>query len=472
MAKKVIIIDDSSTALNLLKTTFENYFWEVYTTKSGTIAYEMIFKIAPDLIVTDAIMPVMGGFQLVKSIRKNEKISKIPVIVYSVLPENNAKYYIKEDSIEYFLTKDDNYDELIELAEEIVKKYPIDDKYKEEILGDAKDSQEEEQIQQQEIIEEEIIEEEIEPVLDYGLLDKELKEKCDYSVDDKKLFSQLFNFLHPLLNYDLAVAAPVEENENKTIYFDIKDIILSRFFQNSILNKFNAKNPVFFKKYAPNLNTISNEEEFLSKIELNFEYSEVQTACVVFYSKKENKWQNEENVEIIKRLLNKLFKNRYIEKFSHLNKKEEISKKYYSSKPEISIPLKFEIENKNSYVGILDIVNFSDLKSGLSVEELDIINSKISEKIVNYIDKDEFVFKNDEDEYIILIYAKNDNRAAYKFNCIVRLLEDIVYNTYKVESVAGAACCIVDGVFNIKEAEKTARIALDFTNSTDKVVVQ
>ena len=72
----------------------------------------------------------------------------------------------------------------------------------------------------------------------------------------------------------------------------------------------------------------------------------------------------------------------------------------------------------------------------------------------------------------ILIYAKNDNRAAYKFNCIVRLLEDIVYNTYKVESVAGAACCIVDGVFNIKEAEKTARIALDFTNSTDKVVVQ
>ena len=91
MIKKVIIIDDSSTALNLLKAAFENCFWEVYITKTASFAYDLIFEVAPDLIVTDAIMPVMGGFQLVKTIRKNEKISKIPVIVYSVLPENNAK---------------------------------------------------------------------------------------------------------------------------------------------------------------------------------------------------------------------------------------------------------------------------------------------------------------------------------------------------------------------------------------------
>ena len=474
MIKKVIIIDDSSTALNLLKAAFENCFWEVYVAKTAVVAYDLIFKVAPDLIVTDAIMPVVGGFQLVKTIRKNEKISKIPVIVYSVLPEKNAKFYIKEDSIEYFLSKDDNYDELIKLAEEITKKYPLDEAYKEEILKEISNNEEntiEDVIQEPEV--DEVIEEEKEPEINFELLESEIKENCDYSLEDKKLFSDLFKVMYPYLDYDLMIVFPYFSEENKKfVYFDIKDIIISRFFQSYILNKLAADDVVLFKKYAPNLNTILKEEEFLSKLEFSFEYKGAKTVYVAFYSKKANKWQNEDNIESIKRVLEKLFKNRYIDKFLKHNKKDGISNKYYSNKSDLDIYNKFETEEKNSYVGILDITNFSDLKANLSVEELDIINSRISQKIINYIDKDEYVFKNDEDEYIVLIYAKNENRAAYKFNCIIRLLDEISYNNYHIESVVGASCCIIDKVFNIREAQKTARVALEFTSASDRVVVQ
>ena len=473
MIKKVIIIDDSSTALNLLKAAFENCFWEVYITKTASFAYDLIFEVAPDLIVTDAIMPVMGGFQLVKTIRKNEKNSKIPVIVYSVLPENNAKYYMKEDSIEYFLTKDDNYDELIKLADEITKKYPLDDSYKEEILKVKSVSQTEVDEVVESFDEIEQTAEEIEPEIDFQLLENMAKENCDYSSDDENLFSNVFKILYPFLNYDLMIISPYFCEENKKlIYFDIKDIILSRFFQNYILNKFKADDVVLFKKYAPNLKTIVKEEDFTSTVELSFEYKGIKTAYVSFYSKKENKWQNEANIESVKRVLEKLFKNRYIDKFSKQNKKDGISNRYYSNKSDLDIYNKFENEEKNSYVGILDITNFSDLKANLSVEELDIINSKISQQIVSYIDKDEYVFKNDEDEYVVVIYAKNENRAAYKFNCIVRLLDEISYNTYRIESVVGASCCIIDKVFNVREAQKTARVALEFTSASDRVVVQ
>ena len=473
MIKKVIIIDDSSTALNLLKATFENSLWEVYVTKSAPEAYDLIFKVAPDLIVTDAIMPVMGGFQLVKAIRKNEKISKIPVIVYSVLSENNAKYYMKEDLIEYFLTKDNNYDDLIKLADEITKKYPLDDVYKEEILKEKAEVKENLDKIVQESVEIEEPQVEVEPEIDFELLENEIKENCDYSSEDKKIFSDLFKVLYPLLSYDLMVVFPHCNEENKKIvYFDIKDILLSRLFQSFLLNKLKADDFVLFKKYAPSLKTVSKEDEFASKVEFNFEYKSTKTAFVAFYSQKENKWQNESNLESIKRVLEKLFKNRYIEKFLKQNKKDEISSRYYSNKLDLDIYNKFENEEKNSFVGILDITNFSDLKANLSVEELDIVNSKISQKIINYIDKDEFVFKNDEDEYIIIIYAKNENRAAYKFNCIVRLLDEILYNTYRIESVVGASCCIIDKVFNINEAKKTARVALEFTNAIDRVVVQ
>ena len=96
MTKKLIIIDDSATQLNFLKTFFANNGWEVCGVQSAKIGYEMIFDYAPDLIITDAVMPLMGGFQLLKLIRENEKISKIPIIVYSILAEENAKFYINE----------------------------------------------------------------------------------------------------------------------------------------------------------------------------------------------------------------------------------------------------------------------------------------------------------------------------------------------------------------------------------------
>ena len=105
MAKKVIIIDDSPTQLNYLKALFQNDSWEVFCVQNAKIAFEMFFVAAPDLIITDAIMPYLGGFQIVKSIRENDLISSIPTIVYSVLDENNAKYYLKENRNEYFLNK-------------------------------------------------------------------------------------------------------------------------------------------------------------------------------------------------------------------------------------------------------------------------------------------------------------------------------------------------------------------------------
>ena len=134
MVKKLIIIDDNSTQLNILKTLSTNQSWDVCGVQNAKIGYEMIFDFAPDLIITDAIMPVMGGFQLIKLIRQNETISKIPVIVYSVLNEVNAKFYIKEEYSEYFLRKESNQDKLIETANRIVEKFPLEDEYKNEIL--------------------------------------------------------------------------------------------------------------------------------------------------------------------------------------------------------------------------------------------------------------------------------------------------------------------------------------------------
>ena len=253
MIKKVIIIDDSSTQLNLLKNILAKNNWEVYSAQNARIGYEMIFDIAPDLIITDAIMPLIGGFKLVKSIKENPAISKIPVIVYSILDVKHARYYLQDDINEYFLTKSDNINSLLELAQKAIIDHPLTEEYKNKILEQSSSQTQTDETEDIETSneEEEIIQEEI-PTINEDELKLAFKKLYDFTLDDEEIAKNFFNILYPLLKYDLGlVSVHSFEKKEEKVYLDIRDIILSPIFQNSILHKYKAKNNTLFKTYAP-----------------------------------------------------------------------------------------------------------------------------------------------------------------------------------------------------------------------------
>ena len=476
MTKKLIIIDDSATQLNFLKTFFANNGWEVCGVQSAKIGYEMIFDYAPDLIITDAVMPLMGGFQLLKLIRENEKISKIPIIVYSILAEANAKFYINEQYSEYFLRKENNHDELLNLANNIVEKYPLDEEYKEEILKIGEQNFKVEQELKKELSEDseenfEIQDNEEQQIniqkFDFENFCCDMEKNDDFSIADEKLFQEIFNVFHKYFEYDLCVLNVFSyEDENNKVYFDLKDILLSPIFRNMILNKYNTTLSVMYKKYAPNLFSVVQESEFLSKIELEFKYKEQNIADLVFYSRDKLKWENIEDIESVKEKIYKFFKARHIERASKVSKKDDLLSKYFSFN-------KFkEIKHENNvYFVIAQIVNFSELSSELSFQEIDIVNSKISEKIISHLERDEQVYKNDEDEYNIVLFAKDEKQLHHRLEYILKDIDSIEYNSYKVDSLCAAISCNVDGVFNIVEAQKKLREFMDDANELEKVVI-
>ncbi len=64
MAKKVLIIDDSITQLSSLKIFFRRAGFEVETAQNGVEGFVKVYKTTPDLIISDVLMPHLGGFQL------------------------------------------------------------------------------------------------------------------------------------------------------------------------------------------------------------------------------------------------------------------------------------------------------------------------------------------------------------------------------------------------------------------------
>ena len=462
MTKKVIIIDDSSTQLNLLKTILTKNDWEVYSAKSAKIGYEMIFDIAPDLVITDAIMPLIGGFQLVKSIKEDPLISKIPVIIYSILDVKHARYYLQDDINEYFLTKSDNVNSLVELAQKAINEHPVDEEYKllilEKSLLQAQTIQEEQEETEEK---QEIAEEENRPKIDKEKLIQDFKKLYDFTLDDEKIMENLFHILYPILKYDLGLIAihSFEKKEEK-VYLDVRDIILSPILQNNILNKYKAKNTAMFKTYAPNLKTVVNIEDFNSKIEFCFEHLNKKTADVAFYSFEKEKWQDEENILTIKDVLEKFTKARYINKFALTKRASQ--RKYSPNKSELNFFNKIEnalLEHSLIYLVIVDIVNFQQLQDNLSIQDLDIIYSKISEKIINVLNKNEQIHKNYEDEYALIIFAKDEKDLKNRINSLDEIINKITYSEYNIEAIITAVNCMFDNNYNIYEAQKIAQKA-------------
>ena len=78
--KSILIVDDNPMNLLLTSKVLENNGYLTKTSEDGKSALLEIEKEIPSLILLDVNMPVMDGFEVCRTINKNEKWKEIPVI--------------------------------------------------------------------------------------------------------------------------------------------------------------------------------------------------------------------------------------------------------------------------------------------------------------------------------------------------------------------------------------------------------
>lgn len=83
----ILIVEDSLTQLEFLKQVFLNKGHDVFTASNGIDALEEIKKQCPSIVISDISMPVMDGYELCRSIKNNELLNKLPVILLTGLSD-------------------------------------------------------------------------------------------------------------------------------------------------------------------------------------------------------------------------------------------------------------------------------------------------------------------------------------------------------------------------------------------------
>ena len=85
--KKILLVDDSGTALMMEKMVLSKEAFELVTAADGEEALEVARREAPDLILLDIVMPRMDGFEACRRLREMEETRDTPVIMVTTRGE-------------------------------------------------------------------------------------------------------------------------------------------------------------------------------------------------------------------------------------------------------------------------------------------------------------------------------------------------------------------------------------------------
>ncbi len=81
MIKKILIVDDEPTLVEILTDHFTNDGWTVESACNGKDGFEKTKSFSPDVILSDILMPVMTGLQMLEALYLIK--SDIPLIFLS-----------------------------------------------------------------------------------------------------------------------------------------------------------------------------------------------------------------------------------------------------------------------------------------------------------------------------------------------------------------------------------------------------
>lgn len=108
----VLLVDDSPEALGFLTDALEQSGFSVLIATSGQAALSIVDKISPDLILLDAVMPGMDGFETCRRLKADAVVAQVPVIFMTGLTETEHVVHALDCGGVDYLTKPINIDEL------------------------------------------------------------------------------------------------------------------------------------------------------------------------------------------------------------------------------------------------------------------------------------------------------------------------------------------------------------------------
>lgn len=121
MAKKIMVVDDEESLIELVAAILGQEGYEVISVTNGEDCLEKLKDVKPDLILLDMMMPGMSGREVCEKIRKDPKTKDLKIAFLTVAKFSEAgRGVLKEMKVLDYITKPFDNADLIKRVKKIV----------------------------------------------------------------------------------------------------------------------------------------------------------------------------------------------------------------------------------------------------------------------------------------------------------------------------------------------------------------
>lgn len=125
MEQKLLIVDDEAHIRMLIEQTLEDLEdegVELLFAENGEQALELIKKEEPNLVFLDVMMPKMNGMEVCHKVKKELHLSHVYIILLTAKGQEVDRQKGLDMGADRYMTKPFDPDEMLAIAEEILKK--------------------------------------------------------------------------------------------------------------------------------------------------------------------------------------------------------------------------------------------------------------------------------------------------------------------------------------------------------------
>ncbi len=103
--RTILIVDDEEDVLDLLQLVFETSGFTVRRASNGKAAVSSAYESPPDVILLDVMMPEMDGWQVLRTLKGDERTRSVPVVMLSARAERRDKMIGLQEGAEGYIAK-------------------------------------------------------------------------------------------------------------------------------------------------------------------------------------------------------------------------------------------------------------------------------------------------------------------------------------------------------------------------------
>ncbi|WNZ22251.1 response regulator [Leptolyngbya sp. NK1-12] len=116
----VLVVDDSQTVRQMLSELLKQGGLTVVEAANGLEAKAKIQTKAPDLVITDLVMPEMNGYELCRWIKNDPVAQNIPILICSTKDQEFDRYWGMKQGADAYITKPFQPGEMLETVKQLL----------------------------------------------------------------------------------------------------------------------------------------------------------------------------------------------------------------------------------------------------------------------------------------------------------------------------------------------------------------